>query len=129
MPESGKGFGNPLAPGVIRKEGFMGNVQDFLFPILGAHLSLMFGGLAYACKYCDRNSLFGVQTAYTMRNDENWREVNDRVAHVLPPFSAVAGLVALSGFPIPAMRNAYVMLAVISAQLLVATIAICYKPK
>jgi hypothetical protein len=48
----------------------IGRAETYIFPLLGANLSLMIGGLAYGCKYCDRNGLFGVRTAYSMRDDE-----------------------------------------------------------
>jgi uncharacterized membrane protein len=97
--------------------------ENYIFPIVGAHVSLIIGALSYAGKYCDRNSLFGVRTRYSMQSDANWREVNDRVARLMPPISAVAGVVAICGFFVPWLRNVEVLLVLIAVQLGVATYA------
>ena len=94
----------------------MNNATEYLAPIIGFHLSLLFGILSYACKYCDRNSLFGVRTAYTLKSDEDWREVNHRVARVVPPVSGIAGLGAMSGLAFRPMRSAGVVIALIAVQ-------------
>jgi hypothetical protein len=96
---------------------------EYLFPIVGIHVSLIFGLLSYAGKYCERNSLFGVRTRYSLQNDANWREVNDRVARVVPPVSAVAGLISLCGLFVPWLRNVGVMLGLIALQMGVAAVA------
>ena len=95
----------------------MDSVEDYLVPILGAHLSLLIGLLSYACRFCNRNSLFGVRTPYTLKSDENWREVNDRVSRRVPPASVMAGLIAIAGFAFAPLRQPWALFLVLAVQL------------
>jgi len=105
----------------------MNQTAGYVFVLLGVHISFAISALAYACKYCDRNSLFGARTPYAMSNDRNWRLVNDRVARLVPPISAVCGLVALSGFWIAALRSLGVFLILAGVQVIALILAATVK--
>jgi hypothetical protein len=72
-------------------------MDEYLWPILGVWVSFLCGMLSYACRFAERNRLFGVMTPYSTRNDANWREVNDRCCRMVPPISGAAAVLAGCG--------------------------------
>ena len=104
-------------------------MDEYLWTIFGIFVSFVCGILAYACRFADRNWLFGVRTPYSMQNDANWREVNDRCSRMVPPISAAAAVVASGGFLTAAMRREWVFLAVVALNLGPLVIAAFWPPR
>ena len=63
----------------------------------------------------------------SLESDANWREVNHRLARVVPPVSSVAGAIAIARFFVRPLRDPWLLIALVPIQMAVAGIAMARR--